>query len=65
MKSKKLPKDTKVAVYIRVGREEQISPQQKLLDAVTEFIEKERNNADRSTEASQREVQQESNQDSH
>ena len=65
MKSKKLPKDTKVAVYIRVGREEQISPQQKLLDAVTEFIEKERNNADRSTETSQREVQQESNQDSH
>ena len=58
MKSKKLPKDTKFVVYIRAGREEQLSPQQKLLDAVTEFIIKERYNViNRSTEESQREVQ--------
>ena len=43
MKSKKLPKDTKAAVYIRVGREEQ------LLDAVTEFIEKENEMSDKLT----------------
>ena len=46
MKSKPLTKDTKFAVYIRFGREEQLSPQQKLLDAVTEFIRKESANAD-------------------
>lgn len=39
--NKKLPKDTKVAVYMRVGREEQ------LLDAVTEFIEKENETSDK------------------
>ena len=39
MKSKNLPKDTNVAVYMRVGREEQLSPEQKLFNAVTEFIE--------------------------
>lgn len=35
MKSKKLPKDTKVAVYMRVGREEQLTPQEKLLSETT------------------------------
>ena len=43
MKSKKLPKDIKAAVYMRVGREEQ------LLDAVTEFIEKENETSDKLT----------------
>ena len=43
MKSKKLPKDTKAAVYMRVGRAEQ------LLDAVTEFIKKENEMSDKIT----------------
>ena len=43
MKSKKLPKDIKAAVYMRVGRAEQ------LLDAVTEFIEKENDMSDKIT----------------
>jgi hypothetical protein len=41
MKSKKLPEDTKVAVYMRVGREEQLSPQDKLINAVSKTIETE------------------------
>lgn len=43
MKSKKLHKDIKAAVYMRVGRAEQ------LLDAVTEFIEKENEMSDKIT----------------
>jgi dsRNA-specific ribonuclease len=43
MKSKKLPKDIKAAVYMRIGRAEQ------LLDAVTEFIEKENKMSDKIT----------------
>jgi hypothetical protein len=90
MKSK-LTKDTKVAMYMRVGRKEQASPKipfeftkeevKVLRDALlnvpdsAELFEylgnklrdyKERYNvANRSTEKSQREVQQESNQNSH
>ena len=41
MKSNKLPKDTKVAVYMRVGREEQLSPADKLINAISETIETE------------------------
>ncbi len=41
MKSKKLPKDTKAAVYMRVGRAEQLSPADKLINAVSETIETE------------------------
>ena len=43
MKFKELPKDIKAAVYMRVGRAEQ------LLDAVTEFIEKENKMSDKIT----------------
>ena len=43
MKSKKLPKDIKAAVYMRIGIAEQ------LLDAVSEFIEKENEMSDKIT----------------
>lgn len=43
MKFKELPEDIKAAVYMRVGRAEQ------LLDAVTEFIEKENEMSDKIT----------------
>lgn len=54
---KNLPKDTKVAVYMRVGREEQLSPTDKLINAVSEAIETENKKCKMTFKFTEREVQ--------